>query len=138
MLCFNFTYTVSQLFVVNEVVFFFSQVYFRLLKQSDYNLIMYFLIAYTYIAGPFNSGTASLCSCALRFFVRQNTHRATQECLAKAGRLLSDRVWYSAGTRSQCSPQQWDKWSRGAAAQTPPKPGRKWPSRTLWVMSLKH
>lgn len=39
-----------------------------------------------------------------------------QECVTEAGLLVLDGVWYSAGTRSQCSPQQWDKWSRGAAA----------------------
>lgn len=62
----------------------------------------------------------SLCCSALSVFVKQHTHSAVQECLTKASLLLLDGVWYSAGTRSQCSPQQWDKWSRGAAAQAPP------------------
>lgn len=54
-------------------------------------------------------------------FVEQNTHTAVQECVTKAGLLVLDGVWYSAVTRSQCSPQQWDKWSRRAAAQAPPR-----------------
>lgn len=51
-----------------------------------------------------------------------------QECVTEAGLLVLDGVWYSAGTRSQCSPQQWDKWSRRAAAAAvevplaPPQP----------------
>lgn len=56
--------------------------------------------------------------------VEQNTHTAVQECVTEAGLLVLDGVWYSAGTRSQCSPQQWDKWSRRAAAVAlaPPQP----------------
>lgn len=49
-----------------------------------------------------------------------------------------DGVWYSVGTRSECSPQRWEKWSRSTAAQAPPQPGRKWSCRTLWLMSLQH
>lgn len=49
-----------------------------------------------------------------------------------------DEVWYSVGTRSECSPQRWEKWSRSAAAQAPPQPGRTRPCRTLWLMSLQH
>lgn len=29
-----------------------------------------------------------------------------------------DGVRYSARTRSQCSPQEWDEWSRGAGSST--------------------
>lgn len=70
------------------------------------------------ICPPLGAAAASRVS-----FVRQDARGAAQECLTKAQVLCSRTGFrYSAGTRSQCSPQQWDKWSRGVAAQAPPPP----------------
>lgn len=70
-------------------------------------------------------GTTRAWNLPLLLIVEQNTRTAVQECVTEAGLLVLDGVWYSAGTRSQCSPQQWDKWSRRAAVEValaPPRP----------------
>ena len=126
--CSHFLLAFSVFFTRALFVYFVGAALKVPLWNSDAHVYFTFLFFYTMLSGY--SDLEPLCSCVLRFFERKDTHRAAQECLTKTGLLLLDGHWYSAGTRSQCSPQQRDEGSSSTSSSS------AWQSRTLWLSSL--